>query len=100
MAETISALLRRMPSTHPIPFSASHWGAPHEIHISERQDALPTILVCCAAGQSGRAIYAKSTPSSPTAILLATPITAEGPSWLSNIIHIVQLSRVSAPAVI
>jgi hypothetical protein len=32
-----------MPFTHPTPCSASHWEVPHEIHIGEWQDALPTI---------------------------------------------------------
>src|SRR5258705_10892562 len=46
MAGTTSAPRRRVPSTHPIPYFASHWEAPHEIHIGEREDAPRTILVC------------------------------------------------------
>ena len=46
MAETTSALPRPMSPAHPIPYSALHWGAPHEIHLSERQDALPAIFLC------------------------------------------------------
>ena len=46
MAEITSALPRPMSSTHPIRGSASHWGAPHEIRIGERQDAPPASLLC------------------------------------------------------
>jgi hypothetical protein len=46
MAEITSALPRPMSSTHPIRCSASHWGAPHEIRIGERQDAPPASLLC------------------------------------------------------
>jgi len=46
MAEITSALPRPMSSTHPIRRSASHWGAPHEIRIGERQDAPPASLLC------------------------------------------------------
>src|SRR6266446_8946045 len=46
MAGITSALRRPAYSTHPIPCTASHWEAPHEIHISEREDAPRTILVC------------------------------------------------------
>ena len=44
-AETTSALHRLLLSTHPIPYSASHWEAPHEIHHGEWQDALPAITL-------------------------------------------------------
>src|ERR1700709_841135 len=46
MAEITSALLRRVFSTHLTPCSASHWEAPHEIHIGEREDAPPAIFLC------------------------------------------------------
>ena len=46
MAEITSALLRRVSSTQPTPCSASHWEAPHEIHIGEREDAPPAIFLC------------------------------------------------------
>jgi hypothetical protein len=45
------------------------------------------LSVCCAASQSGRAICAKSGRSSPTAIIIATPITAKAPSCLSKIMR-------------
>src|SRR5271167_3580243 len=46
MAEITSALPRPMCPAHPIPCSASHWGALHELHIGERQDAPPANLLC------------------------------------------------------
>ncbi len=44
-AEITSALRRPTPSTHPIPCSVSHWGAPHEIHIGEWKVAPPAIIL-------------------------------------------------------
>jgi len=46
MAEITSALPRPMSSTHPIPCSASHWGALHEIRIGEWEVAPAEIRLC------------------------------------------------------
>jgi hypothetical protein len=46
MAEITSALPRRMPSAHPIPCSASLWGAPHEIRIGKWEVAPAAIPLC------------------------------------------------------
>ena len=46
LAEITSALPRPTSSTPPIPCSASHWEAPHEIRIGERKATPPAILLC------------------------------------------------------
>src|SRR6266478_411670 len=45
------------------------------------------LSVCCAVSQSGRTICERSVRGSPTAIMIATPITAKAPSWFSKIMR-------------